>query len=90
MSDLNENIELAVSAEGAGARLDTYAASAAELSRNAVQRMIEEGEILLNGRRRIQTHLLPFKHLSANGGDFFSRHFNGKNIRLFPLRQRRC
>lgn len=50
MSDLNENIELAVSAEGAGARLDTYAASAAELSRSAVQRMIEEGEILLNGR----------------------------------------
>ena len=50
MSELFESVELAVSAEGAGARLDTYAASAAELSRNAVQRMIEEGEILLNGR----------------------------------------
>ena len=49
MADYIESIELTVSEEDAGKRLDAYAASATELSRNAVQRLISSGDVLLNG-----------------------------------------
>lgn len=49
MLDGIETIESAVPAECAGQRLDAYAASAFPYSRNAVQRLIENGDLLLNG-----------------------------------------
>lgn len=53
MTDLLETIELNVPKEGAGQRLDSYLASATEFSRNAVQRLIAEGSVLLNGRETL-------------------------------------
>ena len=50
MADYLDSIELAVSPEGVGQRLDAYAAANTELSRNAVQRLIASGDLLLNGR----------------------------------------
>ncbi len=50
MTDDIETIELTVPGEGAGQRLDAYAASVTEFSRNAVQRLISDGSLLLNGR----------------------------------------
>ncbi len=50
MIDFIDSIELTVPKEGGGARLDSFAASATDFSRNAVQRMIIAGDILLNGR----------------------------------------
>ena len=50
MIDGIDSIELKVSPEGAGQRLDAYASSATEFSRNAIQRLIREGDLLLNGR----------------------------------------
>ena len=53
MTDTLDTIELTVPREGAGKRLDSYVASATELSRNAVQRLIAEGSVLLNGRETL-------------------------------------
>ncbi len=50
MLDGIDSIELKVLPEGAGQRLDAYASSVTDFSRNAVQRMIREGDLLLNGR----------------------------------------
>ena len=50
MADLLDSIELEVIEEGVGQRLDAYAAANTELSRNAVQRLIQSGDLLLNGR----------------------------------------
>lgn len=49
MNDELETIELTVPPEGEGKRLDAYAAAALDYSRNAVQRLIESGDLTLNG-----------------------------------------
>ena len=50
MSDELDSIELTADKEHAGQRLDVFAAACAGLSRNAAQRLISSGDILLNGR----------------------------------------
>ena len=50
MADFIESIEFTVAPEGAGQRLDSYAALQTEYSRSAVQRLIASGDLLLNGR----------------------------------------
>lgn len=60
MNDEFDCIEVTVPQEGAGQRLDAYAASASGFSRNAVQRLISCGELLLNGREAAaKTKLKP-------------------------------
>ena len=46
----DETIEITVQAEDAGQRLDAYLARETDLSRSAVQRLIEGGFVLLNGK----------------------------------------
>jgi 23S rRNA pseudouridine1911/1915/1917 synthase len=50
MIDERDTIEFTVPAQCAGQRLDAFTAAGASLSRNAVQRLIESGDVLLNGR----------------------------------------
>ena len=45
-----ETIELTVAPEKAGQRLDAFTAGETSFSRSAVQRLIESGDVLLNGR----------------------------------------
>lgn len=60
MNDEFDCIEVTVPQEGAGQRLDAYAASASGFSRNAVQRLISCRELLLNGREAAaKTKLKP-------------------------------
>lgn len=49
MTDELDIIELTVDESGAGQRLDAYAALVTPFSRNAVQRLIESGDLTLNG-----------------------------------------
>ena len=49
MTDELEIIEITVDESGAGQRLDAFVASATPFSRNAVQRLIESGDLTLNG-----------------------------------------
>lgn len=49
MSEELDLIEYTVPEEGAGQRLDAFAASVLPYSRNALQRLIESGDLLLNG-----------------------------------------
>ncbi len=51
MSCGEENIVNIIEADRGGERLDAFAAAGLGLSRNAVQRMIESGDITLNGRQ---------------------------------------
>ena len=53
MNDELDIIELTVPKEGAGQRLDSFAASALPFSRNAVQRLIDSGDLLLNGEETV-------------------------------------
>ncbi len=50
MPDWIDSVELSVDAQHAGQRLDVFASACAGLSRNAVQRLIASGDVLLNGR----------------------------------------
>ncbi len=50
MIEDRELIELTASAQDAGKRLDAFVAAGSSLSRNAAQRLIEAGDILVNGR----------------------------------------
>ena len=50
MTDDRDTIELTVAAEKAGQRLDAFTAGETSFSRSAVQRLIENGDLLLNGR----------------------------------------
>ena len=47
----NEAVLLTVSAEEAGKRLDQFAAEAGELTRSAATRLIESGDITVNGKK---------------------------------------
>ena len=49
MPDDLDSIELTVTGESAGQRLDVFASASSGLSRNAVQRLIQSGDVLLNG-----------------------------------------
>ena len=48
---MNDELILTVTAEEAGARLDSYLASATELTRSAAARLMEEEQVTLNGKR---------------------------------------
>ena len=48
---MNETVVLAVTAENAGSRIDRYISdNIAELTRSAVQGLIEKGLVLVNGK----------------------------------------
>ena len=47
---MNEELFLTVAAEEAGARLDAYLAAATELTRSAAVRLIEDGQVTVNGK----------------------------------------
>lgn len=49
-SELNSSIELTVPAEPAGGRVDAYIAGRTGLTRSAIQRLLGEGNINVNGR----------------------------------------
>ncbi len=51
--DTLDTIELTVPDQAAGQRLDAYAASVLPFSRNAVQRLIDSGDITLNDRETV-------------------------------------
>ena len=58
----NEAVLLTVSAEEAGKRLDQFAAEAGELTRSAATRLIESGDITVNGKKSA-------KNLRLKAGD---------------------
>ena len=47
---MNEELFLTVAAEEVGARLDAYLAAATELTRSAAVRLIEDGQVTVNGK----------------------------------------
>lgn len=53
MTEDREIIDICVTPEEAGQRLDAFAAAGTSLSRNAAQRLIEGGDILVNGREAL-------------------------------------
>lgn len=61
----DDTVELTADADSAGRRLDAFIAESTAFSRSAVQRMIEAGDILLNGREApAKTKLRPGDEIS--------------------------
>lgn len=62
----DDTIELTADASSAGRRLDAFVAESTVFSRSAVQRMIEAGDVLLNGREAAaKTKLRPGDEVSV-------------------------
>ena len=66
-------INLKVDDENAGIRLDTYLSENTPLSRTAIQKLIEKGEVLLNGE-------VPNKKIKTESGDRISFSYEEKTL----------